>query len=176
MGKLQRVKKVVHAAQLATMEAAAAAGPEAVGVLRRLANDPTIDPRAQYSAAAKLVDIVLPRAQGSLVTINMGATGEVKSHLNLPPGPTMPEIDVTAKVIGKSALEIVREEVAKRALITPEARQREAFMRQRFGVTETTTPPEPNVAEAPKQIPGQVVNLRTEVETIPRPGPYPEAT
>ena len=61
---------------------------EAVRVLKRMARSAR-DERARYSAAAKIVDIVMPKATGPLVNLSFG--NSFISHLGLPPPPPRPE-------------------------------------------------------------------------------------
>jgi hypothetical protein len=172
MKRAESVKKKLQEAQLSAMEEIAEAGPEAVGALRHLANKAE-DERARYSAASKIVDLLLPRQQAPLVQINMGEN--LKSHLNLPAAPEALPIDVTAQIHGKSAVEIVKQEVAKRALITPEAAAKARFMRQRFDVSMPRDMPDPQRVPEPKPFKAQALTLKTEVETIPAPAPFPDA-
>jgi hypothetical protein len=59
----------------------------AVRTLKEMAKSAR-DERARYSAAAKIVDIVMPKATGPLVNLSFG--NNYISHLGLPPPPQRP--------------------------------------------------------------------------------------
>lgn len=166
---IEAVKRATEMARqralIAVVRELSEAAPEAAASLRHLAVQAE-DERARYSAAAKILDFLAPKQQSPLVMINL--EGNFKSHLGLPPAPAVQPIDVTAEQVqGRTAVQIIKAELERRAKIDPEAVRHRDYMRQRFGVTEIVLSPEAEKFEAIKPPEPQKLELKPEIPTPP---------
>lgn len=137
----------------------------AVRTLKEMAKSAR-DERARYSAAAKIVDIVMPKATGPLVNLSFG--NNYISHLGLPPPPQrpnalpgplhqglLPEPQIMPKLIGA-------EESVPVPKIVAEGDQRGRFRREAIDVEASFTRAEsvPEALPAPSgQPPRQIEPL-----------------
>jgi hypothetical protein len=143
----------------------------AVRTLKALAKNGR-DERAKYSAAAKILDIVLPKSTGPLVNLSFG--GNFISHLGLPPPPDRPNAlpgPIRRDLLPEPQImprRIAAEETVSVTKIAPESDKRGRFSTQASmidaGFRTVEDPPAPR--EAPVQPPREIPALPP-IEKLP---------
>jgi hypothetical protein len=160
---------------------------QAVRELKKLSRNAR-DERARYSAAAKLVDIAMPKEAVPLVNLNIGTN--YTSHLGLPPPPAIslpatPEIKALAaapapKIVNLPDPEVMPiqigpEEAASVEKIGPEDVQGRGLQRQTIDITARHLPPEVtkiDTDQVTKPFDGSVKAIREALAEHPLPAPY----
>jgi hypothetical protein len=162
---------------------------QAVRELKKLARGAR-DERARYSAAAKLVEIAMPKEAVPLVNLNIGTN--YTSHLGLPPPPAVfsfppaPEVKALIEAPAPRIVDLPEPEVMPTQIgpeepvsiekIGPEDAQGRGYQRQTIDISARHASPEVTKIDgeqAPKPFDGSVKAIRDALAEHPLPVPYP---